>query len=222
MRSVQRGISAFFLVIAILAIAVAVTAGYFVFSQNLKQKIASINSFEECAKHYPVMESYPEQCNTPDGKHFTKPDTQLIYQDESYSSPEPADLGKQIDWSNQDYYFQGNFYKFSFPANHKAETGAYGCNPIIIKPIDGSINGTICVVESSFDNNLESLLTMAYGEKLLTSEDIVVNGHKAIIIEIERDRGPVISITAAVKDVPFIVGYGSGKQEKLVGILSFS
>jgi len=72
MRSVQKGISATFLVIAILAIAVASAAGYFVFSQNLKQKIASINSFEECARHYPVMESYPEQCNTPDGKHFVR------------------------------------------------------------------------------------------------------------------------------------------------------
>lgn len=32
-----------------------------------------VNSFEECVKFYPVMESYPEQCNTPDGKHFTNP-----------------------------------------------------------------------------------------------------------------------------------------------------
>lgn len=72
MRSVQRGISAFFLVIAILAITVALTAGYFVFSQKLNEKLKSINSFDSCARHYPVMESYPEQCNTPDGKHFTR------------------------------------------------------------------------------------------------------------------------------------------------------
>lgn len=30
----------------------------------------SIDTFEECAKYYPVMESYPEQCNTPNGGHF--------------------------------------------------------------------------------------------------------------------------------------------------------
>jgi len=72
MRSVQRGISALFLVVAVLAIAIASAAGYFIFSQNLKEKAASINSFEECARLYPVMESYPEQCNTPDGKHFIK------------------------------------------------------------------------------------------------------------------------------------------------------
>ena len=72
MRSVQRGISATFLVIAILVISIASAAGYFVFSQDLKEKVGAINSFEECAKHYPVMESYPEQCKTPDGKHFTR------------------------------------------------------------------------------------------------------------------------------------------------------
>ena len=31
-----------------------------------------ITSFEECAKKYPVMTSYPPQCATPDGKHFTQ------------------------------------------------------------------------------------------------------------------------------------------------------
>lgn len=31
-----------------------------------------ITSFEECARRYPVMESYPEQCRTPDGKSFTR------------------------------------------------------------------------------------------------------------------------------------------------------
>lgn len=32
-----------------------------------------IDSFEDCvAAGYPVMESYPEQCATPDGKSFTR------------------------------------------------------------------------------------------------------------------------------------------------------
>lgn len=39
---------------------------------NTPVPTSSINSFEECAEHYPIMESYPEQCATPDGKHFTK------------------------------------------------------------------------------------------------------------------------------------------------------
>lgn len=32
----------------------------------------SIESFEECAERYPVMESYPPQCVTPEGKRFTQ------------------------------------------------------------------------------------------------------------------------------------------------------
>lgn len=35
--------------------------------------IAAIDTFEECAQKYPVMESYPEQCRTPDGRIFTAP-----------------------------------------------------------------------------------------------------------------------------------------------------
>ena len=33
---------------------------------------SSIHSFEECAQHYPVMESYPERCAVPGGQSFTK------------------------------------------------------------------------------------------------------------------------------------------------------
>ena len=33
---------------------------------------ASISSFEECAKKYPVTESYPEQCRTKSGTYFTR------------------------------------------------------------------------------------------------------------------------------------------------------
>ena len=40
---------------------------------TLEKPVPVVNSFEECAELYPVMESYPEQCNTPDGKHFTNP-----------------------------------------------------------------------------------------------------------------------------------------------------
>ena len=37
-----------------------------------KQNNVRITTFEQCAAKYPVMESYPPQCNTPDGKHFTQ------------------------------------------------------------------------------------------------------------------------------------------------------
>lgn len=111
MRHVQRGISATFLVIAILAITVAVTSGYFVFSQKLNEKLKSINSFEECARHYPVMESYPEQCNTPDGKHFTR---ELSSDEKQKLVPPPQDtaIGDRNTYQNLDFGFE-----FQYPKN---------------------------------------------------------------------------------------------------------
>lgn len=41
-------------------------------SKNIEeQRILSITNFEQCAEAgYPIMESYPEQCATPDGRTF--------------------------------------------------------------------------------------------------------------------------------------------------------
>lgn len=62
----QKKFIALGIVIVLLILAVA---GY-VFLE--RQKVASINSFAKCkAAGYPIMESYPEQCMTPDGRSYT-------------------------------------------------------------------------------------------------------------------------------------------------------
>jgi hypothetical protein len=48
---------------------VVLVAGVWLYQRQTAQ---AIDSFEKCAAKYPVMESYPEQCNTPDGRHFVK------------------------------------------------------------------------------------------------------------------------------------------------------
>lgn len=58
-------------IVLLIAVVTLVGGGVFAYNQNF-QNIRQINSFEECAKHYPVMTSYPAQCNTPDGQHFTQ------------------------------------------------------------------------------------------------------------------------------------------------------
>jgi hypothetical protein len=41
--------------------------------EKCDQLIATINSFEDCAAAgFPISESYPEQCRTPDGRTFKK------------------------------------------------------------------------------------------------------------------------------------------------------
>jgi hypothetical protein len=60
---------------AILAIiaAVIIAVGAFMWYQQQVTTIATISSFEECAAAgYPILESYPEQCRTPDGQSFTR------------------------------------------------------------------------------------------------------------------------------------------------------
>lgn len=60
------------IVIVIVLIAI-VFAGAYLFNKTKSSTTQIITNFEECAKAgYPVGESYPRQCWTPDGKHFTE------------------------------------------------------------------------------------------------------------------------------------------------------
>lgn len=52
---------------------VLLLVGLGVWKYQQKSTVEQINSFEECAQAgYPILESYPEQCRTPDGKSFTR------------------------------------------------------------------------------------------------------------------------------------------------------
>lgn len=58
-----------------------------------KQSVASISNFEECAAAgYPIMESYPEQCATPDGRSFTRE----LSEDEQLNTVPPVSCGDGI------------------------------------------------------------------------------------------------------------------------------
>lgn len=65
----QRGFSLVFVLIGLTIFTGLIFGGYSYFQQ---QKIKAINSYEDCAKAYPVLESYPGQCNAPDGRHFVQ------------------------------------------------------------------------------------------------------------------------------------------------------
>ncbi len=57
-------------VIPLVVILAVILGGYLVLRDG---DVVEINSFEECAAAgYPIMESYPEQCRTPDGKNFVR------------------------------------------------------------------------------------------------------------------------------------------------------
>lgn len=59
----------------VLGLVLTVVAAFLMAYRNTleQQRVLSITTFEECAAAgYPVMESYPEQCRTPDGRLFVR------------------------------------------------------------------------------------------------------------------------------------------------------
>lgn len=72
------------IILALVVIVIVVGVGYVVIADQAKKSaIAKIASFEECANYFPVRETYPEQCVTPDGRTF------VFEGDEIESPPEP-------------------------------------------------------------------------------------------------------------------------------------
>ncbi|TSC70444.1 MAG: hypothetical protein CEO12_378 [Parcubacteria group bacterium Gr01-1014_46] len=58
----------------IIILALGVCTGLYVYFERDKTRdLSEIKSFEDCTKAgYPVMESYPRRCRTPDGRTFTE------------------------------------------------------------------------------------------------------------------------------------------------------
>lgn len=69
-----------------LAVVVGAGVGYFFGFDHGYEKavavVAAIDSFQKCkAAGYPIMESYPEQCKTPDGRNFVNDEAVFCTQD---------------------------------------------------------------------------------------------------------------------------------------------
>ncbi len=76
-----------------------------------QQKVKAINSYEECAKVYPILMSYPGQCNTPDGRHFVQ---QLSEEEKKkLQPPSPKSMDISADW--------GNYVFFDYPKTWKLD-----------------------------------------------------------------------------------------------------
>ncbi len=58
---------------SLLLILLLAVAGYLIYRNNTVVNVSAITTYEECAAAgYPIMETYPEQCRTPDGLSFTR------------------------------------------------------------------------------------------------------------------------------------------------------
>lgn len=79
-----------FSILGVLILAGAVGSYYYY------SRMKSVGSFDECvAAGNPVMESSPEQCRTPDGKHFTNPQASQVYEGVAVCLPHKDTSGPQ-------------------------------------------------------------------------------------------------------------------------------
>lgn len=64
------------LIVVIVLAVLVVGLGTWLLVRLLTPPAPSVNSYAECvAAGYPILEIYPEQCRTPDGRTFTNPDS---------------------------------------------------------------------------------------------------------------------------------------------------
>jgi|GEM_PF-933999 len=78
------------LLLFVTTLILGVAIGYFFgFGNGIeKGEPTYISSFEECkAAGYPINGSYPEQCNTPDGKHFVQDVEETTPEEETPVTP---------------------------------------------------------------------------------------------------------------------------------------
>lgn len=70
-----NGSTAHALLTVIAGLVIVVGGGYFAYQRFVEKKAAlpPVNGFEDCVKAgYPVAESYPRQCHSPDGRNFVE------------------------------------------------------------------------------------------------------------------------------------------------------
>ncbi|MDO8269823.1 MAG: Gmad2 immunoglobulin-like domain-containing protein, partial [Candidatus Levybacteria bacterium] len=103
---------------------IGVFGAFYFFKQQ--QKIEGISSFEECADAgFPIMESYPSQCRTSNGKNFTQEiGNELSLVDEiSIVFPRPNQIifsPLQVSGKARGaWYFEGSFSGELFDDNKK-------------------------------------------------------------------------------------------------------
>lgn len=130
----QRGYSLIILIV-IFGVLAVISGGFYFY---LESKKVIIDSFEDCAKKYPVLESYPEQCNTPDGKHFVRE----LSQEEKQKLAPSIELSSSLNTNSDLKIFRDEKegIEFSYPISWMYEDKVTGLNRYIVFGAPKEIN----------------------------------------------------------------------------------
>ena len=109
------------IILITIILTLSATVAYLLYNQPKDNQTTSINSYQDCvAAGYPIMESYPEQCATPDGRTFTNTPTEATETRDQPSNP----ITNLITFTDQEE-------RFSFQHNsdleiYQSPDGVYG------------------------------------------------------------------------------------------------
>jgi hypothetical protein len=142
-------------ILVVLSLAILAASGiYFAASGKFRAypaptPYADINSFEECATAgYPVMESYPERCMTPDGRTFTRQlDGSGLPEDDELMIPTATGQSRKI-----------NLYYYNMELD-RDEEGNILCSRKGLAPVEREIPLTISPVRDAINLLLKGELT---------------------------------------------------------------
>ncbi len=197
----QKGYSTIFIVLlGLLILAGSLVGGYYYYQQ---QKLKGITDFESCAKHYPVLLSYPGQCNTPDGRHFVQ--ELSISEREKLKAEVPANKALEMKNEAEGKLYSGKNYSFKYPDNWLESQDIKGVDVYLVAPREGE-----CAFQPCGGSDV--------GLSVVTLENPELNTIDEFVRVDKYDR---FSLNKFVKDRDWLIdrtapGAGSGQQEALI------
>lgn len=187
----QKGSAPLGILIGIVLMILFSAGGYYLYNQD---KLNSIKSFNDCAKHYPVMESYPEQCATPDGKHFTKQLTEKEKPKELPSvKPMPVMTNETSGWKT--YQSDEPKYAYEYPGDWVLTREDKTSSIRQTFKTSGKISSfSVGVGTGSIFNAID-----LHPDVKIISEDVVIDGVRGKVHEIFNEKGTSTSFILEVK-----------------------